>query len=303
MYELITVGSISVDLYFKGKSLTYKNERFQLAIGGKYSADFFYQGIGGGAVNVAIGASRFGLKAAILGTIGENIFKNAIIKKLKENNITYNLCDFVANYYNISSIFLAPNGERTVIHYTTFNQKLFDHGIKISDIKKAQIIYLGNTPDISLVEKIKLLNFSKKHNLLTVLNLGKKDCQLKKKDLIELFQATDILILNGHEFADLVKAAYKDIFFNENVIDHYIPQLTEKLVVVTEGKKGSFAYFKNKIFYQKAKKIETVVDTTGCGDAYTAAFIATYFKTADIEKSMEKGAFYATKILGQIGAN
>lgn len=303
MKDLIAAGSISIDLYFRGKSLTFKNSRFQLALGGKYTADFFHLAVGGGAVNVAIGAAKFGLRTAILGTIGDNIFKPIIFDKLKKADISYRLCDIVKGYYNISSIILADNGERSIIHFATFNQKLFDHGIKLTSLKEAKIIYLGNLSDISFQEKVRILTFAKKNNILTVLNLGNQDCRLPKKELLLLLKNTDILILNGHEFANLVKAQYKDIFFEENVINHYIPQLSDKLVVITEGEKGSFAYWQNKIFYQKAKKVEKIVDTTGCGDGYTAAFIANYYKTFNIEESMEKAADYAAKILSHIGAN
>ena len=70
MYDLISIGNISIDLYFKGDALTFQNNRFQLAVGGKYFADHFYTGIGGGGVNIAIGASKFGLNTAVLGTVG-----------------------------------------------------------------------------------------------------------------------------------------------------------------------------------------------------------------------------------------
>ena len=39
MYDLICVGNIAIDLYYRGKTLTNKDGRFQLAIGGKYHAD------------------------------------------------------------------------------------------------------------------------------------------------------------------------------------------------------------------------------------------------------------------------
>src|SRR3989344_5605237 len=52
MYDLISVGNISIDLYYKGKSFTRNKERFQLAIGGKYYADYFHEDINSAAANV-----------------------------------------------------------------------------------------------------------------------------------------------------------------------------------------------------------------------------------------------------------
>ncbi|MGB9707180.1 MAG: carbohydrate kinase family protein [Microgenomates group bacterium] len=303
MFDLISIGSISVDFYFKGKTLTNDNERFHLAIGGKYQADFFYQSLGGGAANVAIGCSNHGLKTAVMGTIGKNIFEGFIKDQLKQKKVSYQFCDFVENYYNVSAILLSKTGERSIVHYSTFNQKLFDHGIKISNLKKAKIVYLGNLPEIDLSEKIRLSHFNQRNAITTILNLGVKDCRRPKNQLKELLLLVDILIINGHEFAELVKAKYEDIFFNENIINHYIPFLKDKIVVVTEGKRGSFSYYKGKIFHVPAKKVEKIIDTTGAGDAFTAGFIAGFLKTNDLKISMEKGASYAAEILQKIGAN
>ncbi len=60
MYDLISVGTISVDLYFLGKSFTFKDNRFALALGGKYQAENFYLSVGGGGANVAIGVAKHG---------------------------------------------------------------------------------------------------------------------------------------------------------------------------------------------------------------------------------------------------
>ena len=87
MYDFICIGNISIDLYFKGESLTYKDNRFQLAIGGKYFADEFYEDIGGGGCNVAAGLTKHGYKVAVFAKIGNNPFRELILKKLKDKNI------------------------------------------------------------------------------------------------------------------------------------------------------------------------------------------------------------------------
>src|SRR3989344_2782970 len=99
MFDLISIGNISIDLYFKGNSLTFKEDRFQLAIGGKYFADHFYTGVGGGGVNVAAGATKLGLHTAILGTIGENPFKKIVLRLLEDQKIATNLCNYESDYY------------------------------------------------------------------------------------------------------------------------------------------------------------------------------------------------------------
>lgn len=303
MYDLISIGNISVDLYFKGESLTFAKNRFQLAIGGKYFVDQFHTGIGGGGVNVAVGTANLGLKSTVMGTIGNNPFKKMIVHLLEENKVSSKLCYTEDDYYNISTILLSEKGERSIIHYSTPHKNILRKASSINNLIEAKIVYMGNLPDVSLTEREVTLNLCKKNNILTVVNLGVKDCRRSKQQLKHFLSKIDVLIINGHEFAELVKAQYRDIHFQENVIKWYFRDLEDKTVIITEGKKGSYGYMGGKVYHQKAIEVDKILDATGAGDGYTSGFIAEYFHSKSIEKSMEKGSLYAAKILSKIGAN
>jgi len=303
MYDLISVGTISIDLYFKGESFTFKNNRFALAVGGKYLSNQFDLKIGGGGVNVAIGVANHGFKTAVIGKIGNNPFKRIIIDYLKNHHVEIKLINQEDNYYNISTILLTEKGERTIIHYATPHQNLFSDKNSLFGLTKTKMLYLGNLSDVSLDQRIKFLKFIGSHKIIRVLNLGVADCRKPKNQLKKILDETEILIINGYEFSEIVKAPHKDINFYEDVISWYIPYLFKKVVIITEGEKGSFGYFKGKVFYQKALKPAHIIDTTGAGDAYTAGFISKLLKSYNIEIAMKKGAMYASHILGKIGAN
>lgn len=303
MFDLISIGNISLDLYFKGESLTFENNRFQLAVGGKYFVNTLYKSIGGGGANVAVGAAKHELKTAILGKIGDNNFKPMILEELENKNVSASLCQIEKDYLNLSAILLTGKGERSIIHYSPPHEHILKTKSDLEKILKTKVVYMGNLPDVSLSEREQLLHFIKYNKIPTVANLGVKDCRRSKHQLVNFLKKIDILILNGHEFAELVKAPYKDIHFHEHVVKWYIRELKDKLVVITEGKKGSYAYVGDKVFHQKAQDRVKVIDTTGAGDAFTAGFISQYHTTSDIQQSMEKGARYAAKIISQIGAN
>jgi len=303
MYDLISIGTISIDLYFQGKTLTFKDNRFALALGGKYQTENFYLSVGGGGTNVAIGVAKHGYKVALLGKIGENPFKKIIVNYLNQHKISLNFIEFERNYYNISTILLTEKGERTILHYSTPHQNLFSYYNNLIEVTKTRIIYLGNLPEVSLTQKLKFLKFLKKYHIIKIVNLGVFDCRRPKNQIKEILEEVDILILNGHEFSELVKAQYSDIHFNEDIISWYIPYLKEKIVIVTDGEKGSYGYYRGKTFFQRALKPSKILDTTGAGDAYTAGFISEFLKSKDLSKSLKKGALYAAYILGKIGAN
>lgn len=303
MHDLVSIGNISIDLFYKGETFTFKDGRFQLAIGGKYLADHFYTGIGGGGANVAVGASRKGLKTAVYGTIGDNPFRHILFEKLDQERVSYSHCPLVPDYFNISSILLTDKGERTIVHFANPHQNLFGDADLINQVIKSPNIYLGNLENVSLTQKEEFISFVKRRGCKVTVNLGVNDCRKSKAQLEPFLKHIDILVVNGHEFAELVKAPYKDIHFHGDVISWYIPQLLEKLVIITEGEKGSYAYSKQRVYHQEAIKVHKIVDTTGAGDAYTASFLASYIKQESIEKAMLQGALYASTILQRVGAS
>lgn len=300
MYDLICVGNIAIDLYYRGKTLTNKDGRFQLAIGGKYHADYFHEDIGGGGCNVAVGVAKHGLKTAVLARIGNNNFKQTILEKLKQKNVSSEFCQFEENYNIISSILLADKGERTIISYDTpghLAKKFFLH----DELKKAKNIYISSLTNVSLEDKIEIITYLNGDKKLTFVNLSITDCKREPEALYKIFDSLDVLIINAHEYSELIKKPYKDIKL-EN-LELTLPYLKNRILIITDAEKGSYGYYKNEKYFQEAIKPEKIIDTTGGGDAYTAGFIAQYLKTKDIKTSMESGAKYAAEKLERIGAN
>jgi fructoselysine 6-kinase len=300
MYDFVAIGNVSIDLYFKGESLTRNEDRFQLAIGGKYFADTFYEDIGGGGCNVAAGVANFGYNVGLLCKIGNNSFKDAILRKLQIKKISTDLCQYQDDYHKISTILLTDKGERTIINYETPTTLWQEFNLS-SDIKKARNIYLGALPHLRLADKIKIVDYFKGPEVLTFINLAVPDCKRSLPELQQIFNGIDVLIVNGHEYSELIKKPYGEIDFMKHIVE--TPILKDRVLIVTDGEKGSYGYFNNQIIFQPAVSVTKIIDTTGCGDAYTAGFIAEYIKSKDTKRSMQNGAEYAAKKLQRIGAN
>lgn len=302
MYDLISIGSISIDMYYRGDSLTQKEGRFNLAVGGKYLVDHFYAGLGGGAANVAIGVQSAGFKTAIMGKIGENQFKDLIAIHLKNHNIPSSLCQIEKDYTKISSILLSPEGERTIIHYETPHEHILRNDADLLNLENTKIVYMANLWRVPLDERKKILFHLAQKKILTIVNLGIADCRRTMEQVEALIQHVNILIVNTHEFAELVKKPFESINFKEDITLLY-SFLKTKILIVTDGKKGSYAYRDGGVLHEPAHSVEKVVDTTGAGDAFSAGFIVGYLKTNNIQSAMHLGSKHAVKIIQKIGAN
>ncbi len=300
MYDLITIGNVVMDLYFKGKSLSTKDGHFNLSIGGKYPIDYFHESVGGSGANVAIGASNQGLSTAVLAKVGENSFKQIILQKLLKKMVSTEFLLVDSGYMNVSSILLSESGEKTVIHYATPHETLEIPDAMKKNMLNTKAVYMGSLPGISLAERVNLLTHFADAQKKIVLALGALEIAEGLEKIAPLLNLAQVLAMNGHEYADLVKKVKEKIDLNSDCAKAV--GFEKKILIITDGPNGSYVYDSGKVHHQPALKAD-VVDTTGAGDAFCAGFISAYLKEMSIEESMKAASLYAHKIIEKVGAN
>ena len=302
MIDLLTIGRIGIDLFYKGDAIESKDKELHLKLGEKYFVDELYEGIGGGGANVAAAAVKNGISAGVLGLVGDNPFKSIIMNKMTELGISSEFCQIRQDYLNISSIFVMNNGERTIVDYETPNKGDFLEVAKYPLLDQVQAIYLASLPDISLSDRVNFLKYAKSKNKLIFVNLGVRDHEKHSVEYLTLLENADVLIMNKGEFAKLSDKSETELDLKKP-IGSLLPTLSSKTIVITDAGQGSYGYQQDSVLFQPAVMVDRVLDTTGAGDAYTGAFIAEYLKSKDLKKAMEKGAMYASTIISKIGAN
>jgi sugar/nucleoside kinase (ribokinase family) len=301
MYQLIAIGDITIDLYFQGSSITQDAQRFNLAVGGKYYADAFYHGLGGSAANVSIHAAQMGLDSAAVSRVGENAFKNIIVQSLARKSVSTEFLHFDREHFSISSILLSSSGERTVVKYSDPKDHIDVGEHAMERIKRSGIVFMGNLPYVSVSERTKFMKGARSDSNTLALNFGSKECEQGAARIKGLIDTVDILFLNKYEFADLVGEKAESLKLGENQLLKLKSNLP--LLVVTDGQNGSHAYGPGGVFHEAAVKVTKVIDTTGAGDAFAAAFLVKYAETKDVQSSLSAGADHAAKIVTKIGAN
>lgn len=304
MYDVLCVGTTTIDLYYKGKSLHHDGDRFNLAVGGKYYTDSFYEGVGGGATNVAIGIAKQGGRAGLYTEIGRNSFKRMIQDKLEESGVHFQHCIYSHDYYNVSSILLTSRGEKTVINYRTHDSGFLKTIPSEAVFGRVKLMYMGNLSYVSEWHRSRFLKTAKSKGITTIVTLGSDECRKSYTLIDDILRYTDILIINEYETADLLRRSTKQIEWEKPIhnINSHVP--LPKMIIVTMGSEGSTAYEVDKVTHVDAVTPREIVDTTGAGDGYCAGFISGYLKTnGNLEKSMTQGSAYAAKKLSHLGAN
>lgn len=87
------------------------------------------------------------------------------------------------------------------------------------------------------------------------------------------------------------------------LIEELAAAMPERVFVLTLGGAGAVAFAGGRRFAEPALAIARVVDTTGCGDAFQAAFLAAYLRSRNIPAALRAGAARAAHVAARVGAN
>jgi sugar/nucleoside kinase (ribokinase family) len=178
-------------------------------------------------------------------------------------------------------------GERTVFYTLNGYRSLRREDIPAAAVQRAKLILVdGYETEAALA----MLEAAQGTNCRSVLDLEAGEPAMLRK-LVEL--GTDIILplgaaqrLSGE--SDAAAALQK------------LSAWTRGQVLVTDGAKGSWAWTPQGVFHQPAFKVD-VVDTTGCGDAYHAAYASALLDGLPLRLRMEFASWVAAQVALKLG--
>ena len=289
MYDVITIGSSTVDVY----GLVDKGYK-QIKKGDKVLVSEMDFEIGGGGVNSAIGLKRMGLKVGFLGKLGNDHNAHLIKKELKNEKIsmieTKPSDDFTSYSYILVS---KKDGDRIIYHYKGASDDLK----KVSLNKlKTKWIYMATMMKDSFNTCEKIAKHAKKKGIFLLFNPSTYLAAKGKRYLGTILKNTEALVLNKSEAKLLLKSKSNDIVY----IVRALYKLGPKIVAVTEGKKNVHAYNGECLYTLKPYNVK-VVATAGAGDAFTSGFLAGIIHKNDFKHALELGMANAASVLKYYG--
>ena len=129
------------------------------------------------------------------------------------------------------------------------------------------------------------------------LSLSDSFCVERHRDAFHdaVREGVDIVVADEDEVIELLQA--DDFEDSTRRLADY-----DNLFVMTRSEKGSVIMHGEQKIVQPAAAVETIVDTTGAGDAYTAGFLYGYTEKRPLEECAKLGTFCATQVIQQVGA-
>lgn len=294
MYDIVSFGAATVDIFAKSKSLIVKKKSLSLPYSSKNEID---QGLicsGGGATNSSVSFSRLGLKSACVSLIGNDPLTQYITSELENNNVDTSLLSQNKNdTTDFSIILVASDGGRSILT-NRGKSKLEEKDINWDKVQHSKWFYISSLEgNVDLLEKI--IGFAKEYSIKVALNPGNREIK-QSKQLIPLLKHVDFLLLNQIESEMLTEIESTNPKFWDK-LHHY----GNKITAITNGRQGAHILTSEKDFFSPIINIEPV-DETGAGDGFGSAFVAALIHGLSPSDALFWGIKNSASVVASLGA-
>lgn len=292
-YDFIVLGSNTVDI-----KVDIPEKLSEIEIGEKIKIkDNFKLSNGGGGINVSIALTKLKANVGYLGKISTE-FRDLLDKTLQKNKIGLIESKETKRGVAKSILLQTKDQDRVIFTYRGQNNYL---DIEDFDYKSlnSNNYYFTALNGKSLTTQIKLIKLLKRTNKNATICYNPSAYLIKEegKNLNKLIKLIDILIFNFDEAKELTKD--RDI----SSCLRSVYSLGPKIVVITDGANGSYAYDGTKETYQKSKPPKKIVDTTGAGDCFAATFFYFYTKKYGIKASLQYSSWNSSALIAKNGTS
>ena len=294
--DIITVGDASEDVFLelmeaevhcgKGENkcelcMTYAD---------KIPIKSVTRSIGGNSSNVAIGASRMGFKSAHYLVVGKDEQGQKLLDAMKKDKVSTKYVVVDKRTMTNHSTILNLNAERTILIYHVERKYHFPKNLEPA--KWAYYSSMGHGFEVIHKDFLKYL---KKNKVRLGFNPGTH--QMRKLPVLkQFFKMAEVIFLNKEETQLVLKSKSNDF----KQLLRGLKKLGGKIVVVTDGPNGSYAYDGKEFYFQDIYDVP-VIERTGCGDSYSTGFLAALMYGHDMKEAMKWGTLNAASVIQQIG--
>ncbi|MCX8056023.1 MAG: carbohydrate kinase family protein [Ignavibacteria bacterium] len=254
---------------------------------------------GGCGANTSIVLLKLGVKVALIGSVGKDLFGEYILNYLKEMKVDTSLIKISNNEPTSTSILLInKKKERSYFHSVGSNKEIEIGKKELDVILNSKIFHIGGVnllPSLDGKPIAEILRKAKSKNVITSIDLAWDTKGRWMKNLKYSIPYIDILMCNKDELSELT---------NENKIEKAIEQLHNfgiKILVIKLGEKGSLV---SKNFYSEfvpSFKVKSK-DTTGAGDAFAGGFLYGILQGKNLYEAARIGNYFGAIATTEFGS-
>lgn len=264
-YDVICVGDATLDITMTDIPNDALSHDFALAASSRWS-------VGGDAANQACVLDALGMKTALIAKTGTDLIGDTIHQILSECGI--DLSHFIRSSRKESGfcvVAVQPDGQRSFL-------LSLGSGDRDLGLEEINLDLLGHTRAVSVgslfcLRKMdlggtqELFKKARQKGVITFADMTGDSSQLGPKAVDGIYPYTDYLL------PSLEEGIYVTGETNPRKIADVLLKKGTSTVIIKLGAQGCYVKNAKEDFYSPAF-VTDVIDTTGCGDNFTAAFIS-----------------------------
>jgi len=256
---------------------------------------------GGSVANTIAGFANLGGPAAYIGRVADDQLGEIFVHDMRSLGVDVRLTPAPANSPTARChVLISDDGQRTMQTYlgactelSTTDVTEQTAGTPLVILLEGYIWDLAEGPAVAA----KAIEMARSNGGKVALSLSDSFCVERHRDAFHaaVENGVDIVVADDDEVNALLQTAS----FEESMqaLDNY-----SNLFAITRSEKGSIIRHGDEIVIQEATPVETVVDTTGAGDAYCAGFLYGITHEMSLGEAAELGTFCGTQVIQQVGA-
>lgn len=255
--------------------------------------------IGGCAANIAVDMVKLGLKVALSGRVGQDLFGREIRDRLTAAGVDASQLEMSTTTATSSTFVLNVKGEdRRFIHCVGANAEYDSSQITDDAIRRSKVMYVGGyclLESLSPDRVVRLFRVAREAGVATMLNVVLSESTDTTAWLEPVLPWTDYFFSNGDEAeritgqSDAMKQA------------EALRAMGVKTAVVTLGQHGAILFGPD---YRLRAGVYPVqpIDSTGTGDAFAAGFLYGVLHGEDIQQCLRLGTAMGASCVRSMGA-
>ncbi|MFF2177649.1 carbohydrate kinase [Lysinibacillus sp. NPDC058147] len=270
MSKLYSIGELLIDF-------TPTEQNASLA-----TVEQFTKNAGGAPANVAAVCAKLGQQAALITQVGLDAFGDFLVETLKKTNVDTNyIVQTVEGETSLAFVSLTSDGGRDFLFYRR-------HAADLLYSKEQLPPNLLTDKDILHFCSVNLVESPMKHAHMALIEQAHQaGCLVSFDPNVRLplwndEKACHQTILEFLPKAHIVKLSEEELFFLTAIEDeekavHSLFQGKVQVIIITRGAEGACLYTQKLHVKVPADKVHAI-DTTGAGDAFIGALLATLLR-------------------------
>lgn len=300
-YDFIAIGDSTTDAFIKIKDASVHcnidKEKCEICFRFKdkvpYEEVYVVPAVGN-AANASVAAARLGLQSALISNIGDDYFGEEALNALKKENVG---TEFIT----------VNNGKKTNYHYVLWYEddrtiliKHQEYDYRLPYFNDSKWVYFSSMGEDSLPFHEIFEKYMSEHpNVKLAFQPGTYQIKFGRKKLAGIYKRTEVFISNKEEAQRILETNEPDM----KKLMKGIIELGPKIVVVTDGTAGAYAYDgKTAWFMPPYPDPKPPYERTGAGDAFSSTFVVALCLGLRIEDALRWAPINSMSVVQYVGA-